>query len=163
MGELTARSIDAIAIAEVAPQRRARDLPEPFGNRLAGRERRILGDLFGLKNFGVNCTRLEPGAISSLRHSHSHQDEFIYVLEGTPILITDHGELPLAPGMCAGFEAGSGNAHHLVNRSGFDVVYLEVGDRTSGDVVTYPDDDVQAHLHADGRYRYSRKDGRPIG
>ena len=85
---------------------------------------------FGLANFGVNLTTLAPQAISALRHTHTHQDEFIYVLEGHPVLLTDEGRTPLSPGMCAGFRAGSGNAHHLINESSEPVVYLEVGDRT---------------------------------
>ena len=135
--------------------------PAPFLEKVRGREKRVLGDPFGLGNFGVNLTRLAPGAISALRHAHARQDEFIYVLEGTPILVTDIGETPLKPGMCAGFKAGTGDAHHLVNRSGADVVFIEVGDRSAGDAVTYPDDDVQATYGADGKFHYSRKDGTP--
>lgn len=94
--------------------------------RVEGREKRPLGDLFGLTNFGVNLTRLLPGAASSLRHAHSKQDEFIYVLEGSPTLHTDEGKQRLLPGMCAGFKAGSGNAHSLINETTEDVLYLEV-------------------------------------
>jgi uncharacterized cupin superfamily protein len=135
--------------------------PEPFAARVAGREKRPLGDLFGLTNFGVNLTRLAPGGISALRHAHSRQDEFVYILEGAPTLVTDSGETALEPGMCAGFKAGSGDAHHLVNRSNRDVLYLEVGDRTPGDSCTYPDDDLVAGLGPDGRWRFTRKDGTP--
>lgn len=134
--------------------------PKPFLEKVRGREKRVLGDPFGLGNFGVNLTRLAPGASSSLRHAHARQDEFLYVLEGTPILVTDAGETPLKAGMCAGFKAGTGDAHHLVNRSDADVVFIEVGDRSAGDTVVYPDDDVQA-VYVDGRFRYSRKDGTP--
>ena len=122
----------------------------------------MLGDLFGLVNFGVNLVRLPPGAASSLRHAHATQDEFVFILEGEPTLVTDAGETPLRPGMCAGFRAGSGDAHHLVNRSGRDAVYLEVGDRSPGDAVAYPDDDLRAEMGSDGRWRYSRKDGTPL-
>jgi len=128
---------------------------------MAGREKRPLGDLFGLTNFGVNLTRLAPGAVSALRHAHSHQDEFVYVIEGHPTLVTDAGETQLAPGMCAGFKAGTGDAHHLVNRTKSDVLYLEVGDRTPGDEGSYPDDDLQAALGPDGKWRYTRKNGTP--
>ena len=128
---------------------------------MAGREKRPLGDLFGLTNFGVNLTRLAPGAVSALRHAHSRQDEFIYVLEGHPTLITDAGEERLEPGMCAGFKAGSGNAHHLVNRTHAEVLYLEVGDRSPGDSASYPDDDIQAQFAPDGRWRFAHKDGTP--
>ncbi len=134
--------------------------PKVFLEKVKGRDKRVLGDPFGLANFGVNLTRLAPGAISALHHAHARQDEFIYVLEGTPVLVTDGGETPLKPGMCAGFKAGTGDAHHLVNRSDADVVFIEVGDRSAGDTVTYPDDDVQA-TYLDGRFHYSRKDGTP--
>jgi uncharacterized cupin superfamily protein len=146
---------------EAPPRAKKSNYPEPFASRMAGREKRPLGDLFGLTNFGVNLTRLAPGAVSALRHAHSRQDEFIYVLEGHPTLVTDAGEERLAPGMCAGFKAGSGNAHHLVNRTQADVLYLEVGDRSLGDSASYPDDDIQAQLGPDGGWRFARKDGTP--
>jgi len=151
----------AIVAATAAPRAKQTTYPEPFASRMAGREKRPLGDLFGLANFGVNLTRLAPGAISSLRHAHSRQDEFVYVLSGNPVLITDAGETPLAPGMCAGFRAGTGDGHHLVNRTKVDVLYLEVGDRTPGDAGTYPDDDLQAALGPDGKWRFVHKDGTP--
>lgn len=134
--------------------------PEPFATRMAGREKRPLGDLFGLKNFGVNLTSLKPGAISALHHRHSAQDEFIYIIAGEIVLITERGEAVLRPGMCAGFPAG-GTAHHLENRSTDDAVYLEMGDRAVGDLVAYPDDDIQATMDADGKWRFTRKDGTP--
>jgi uncharacterized cupin superfamily protein len=129
---------------------------------MKGRTRHPLGNQFGLTNFGVNLTRLPPGSISAPRHCHSHQDEFLYILEGSPVLVTNAGETPLRPGMCAGFKAGSGNAHHLRNGGDTTVVYLEIGDRTAGDVVTYPDDDVQIIQVPDGRLQVVRKDGSPF-
>jgi uncharacterized cupin superfamily protein len=151
----------AALLAEDAPLRvKPSVYPPVFAARMGGREKRPLGDLFGLRNFGVNLTRLSPGACSALRHAHTHQDEFIYVLEGAPTLITDAGEQTLSVGMCAGFKAGSGDAHQLVNRSDADAVYLEIGDRSPGDAVTYPDDDLQAAL-IDGAWRFSHKDGSP--
>lgn len=150
----------AVVAAEVPPRATPSNYPEPFASRMAAREKRPLGDRFGLRNFGVNLTRLRPGAISSLRHAHSRQDEFVYILEGEPTLVTDAGETALRPGMCAGFPA-RGPAHHLVNRTERDVVYLEVGDRAERDTVTYPDDDIAAALSSDGRWRFVRKDGRP--
>jgi len=135
--------------------------PEPFASRMAGREKRPLGDFFGLSNFGVNLTRLVPGSGSALRHAHSRQDEFLYVLEGHPILITNQGETTLSPGMCAGLKAGTGNAHQLVNRTSADVLYLEIGDRSAGDAATYPDDDLQAVLGNDGKWQFLHKDGTP--
>jgi uncharacterized cupin superfamily protein len=146
----------ADAPARVKPS----NYPEPFASRMKGREKRPLGDLFGLTNFGVNLTRLAPGAISALRHAHSKQDEFVYILEGRPTLHTDEGKVLLAPGMCAGFKAGTGNGHRLVNETNEDVVYLEAGDRTPGDEGSYPDDDLLAAF-VDGKWRFTRKDGSP--
>lgn len=147
--------------AESAPPRKvSSNYPEPFASRMAGRQKRTLGDLFGLNNFGVNLTRLAPGAASSQMHRHTKQDEFIYILEGEPVLATDEGEAQLKPGMCAGFAAG-GRAHHLINRSSSDVVYLEIGDRTKGDGATYPNDDLVAVLGPDGKWQFTRKDGTP--
>lgn len=150
-----------LVAADAPPRKRRTNYPEPFASRMAGREKRPLGDPFGLTHFGVNLTRLAPGAVSALRHAHARQDELVYVLEGRPTLVTDRGETPLGPGMCAGFAAGSGDAHHLVNRTDADVVILEVGDRSPDDAVTYPDDDIQAVLGGDGRWRFAHKDGSP--
>lgn len=150
----------AIRAAEAPPKARQSNYPEPFASMVAGRFKRPLGDVFGLKNFGVNLTKLAPGAISALRHAHTVQDEFIYILQGTPTLITDAGETLLSAGMCAGFKSGSGNGHHLVNRSAEDVVYLEIGDRNPGDAASYPDDDLQA-LFESGQWVFKHKDGKP--
>lgn len=149
----------AAPAAPAAPP--GRGYPEPFAARVAGRVRRPLGDLFGLTNFGVNLTRLPPGGMSALRHTHSREDEFVYILEGEPVLVTNAGETALRPGMCAGFKAGSGNAHHLLNRTMQDVVYLEIGDRNSGDTVVYPDDDIGRALAPDGSRHFVRRDGTP--
>jgi uncharacterized cupin superfamily protein len=127
---------------------------------MAGRIKHPLGDIFGLKNFGVNLTRLRPGAVSALHHRHLKQDELIYVLEGEPTLFTDSGETRLQPGLVAGFAAG-GTAHHLENRTDRDCVILEIGDRTSGDEVGYPIDDIQAVMGDDGRWRFAHKNGEP--
>lgn len=151
----------ALAAAQAAPRTKPSNYPTVFAVRMAGRIKRPLGDLFGLTNFGVNLTRLEPGAQSALRHAHSRQDEFVYILEGRPILHTDAGETQLTPGMCAGFKAGTGDAHHLVNRTQKDVLYLEIGDRSPGDGAVYPDDDIQAELGADGKWRFTDKNGTP--
>ena len=151
----------AVRAAEAPLRARASGYPADLAARVAGREKRPLGDLFGVGVFGVNHTRLAPGAWSALHHRHSRQDEFIYVLEGTPTLVTEAGETLLAPGMCAGFPAG-GTAHHLENRSGGDVVILEIGDRTPGDEGFSPDDDLRAAIGPDGKYQYTRKDGSPL-
>ena len=144
-----------------APLRtRPSNYPSPFAERMQGREKRPLGDLFGLSNFGVNLTRLPPATVSALRHAHSIQDEFIYVLEGRPTLYTNAGATQLSPGMCAGFKAGRDDGHMLANQTDQDVLYLEVGDRTPGDMVTYPADDLQAVLR-NGQWVFSHKDGTP--
>jgi uncharacterized cupin superfamily protein len=148
----------AIRAAEAPARAKPSNYPEPFASRMKGREKRPLGDLFGLTNFGVNLTRLVPGGSSALRHAHAKQDEFVYILEGRPTLHTDEGRLQLTPGMCAGFKAGTGEAHRLVNETDEDVVYLEVGDRTPGDAVNYPDDDIRAEF-VHGGWRYAHKDG----
>lgn len=150
----------AVAAAGVPPRTVPSNYPEPFASRMRGREKRALGDLFGLARFGVNLTTLAPGAVSSLRHAHTVQDEFVYILEGHPVLVTDAGETTLGPGMCAGFHAGTGDAHHLVNPTDQFVTYLEVGDRTPGDAGSYPDDDLVAVMET-GRWRFRHKDGTP--
>lgn len=148
----------AVRANQTALRTKPSNYPEPFFSRMAGREKRPLGDVFGLTNFGVNLTRLAPGGSSALRHVHSRQDEFIYILQGTPVLETNEGETLLEPGMCAGFKAGNGDAHRLLNRTDKDVLFLEVGDRSAGDTVTYPDDDIQAVLAADG-WKFAHRDG----
>jgi uncharacterized cupin superfamily protein len=129
--------------------------------KLAGRTKRPLGDHFGLANFGVNLTHLAPGAVSSLRHAHLRQDEFVYVLQGTPTLHADAGRIVLQPGLCIGFKAGDGQAHCFANESREEVLLLEVGDRTTGDVATYPDHDLLARSGAGG-WIFTHKDGRPF-
>jgi uncharacterized cupin superfamily protein len=150
----------AVIADEVPVRSKPSNYPEPFASRMAGREKRQLGDQFGLTNFGVNLTRLAPNSVSALRHAHSRQDEFIYILQGRPTLHTDEGHTVLVPGMCAGFKAGSGNGHRLINETAEDVVYLEVGDRTPGDEGSYPDDDLKALL-VEGKWTFVHKDGTP--
>ena len=150
----------AIDPAQVPPRTKPSNYPEPFASRMVGREKRALGDIFGLTNFGVNLTRLAPNAISALRHAHSKQDQFIYILEGQPTLQTDEGRIQLSPGICAGFKAGTGNGHNLINETSEEVVYLEIGDRTPGDEGSYPDDDLQALL-VEGKWHFAHKDGTP--
>ena len=150
----------AVVAADVAPRTKPSNYPEPFASQMTGRVKRQLGDVFGLTNFGVNLTHMVPGSISALRHSHSKQDEFIYILEGTPTLVTESGEFQLKPGMCAGFKAGEGGGHQLANRSNDVVVYVEIGDRTAGDSVFYPDDDIEAYLEG-GAWCFRRKNGEP--
>lgn len=145
---------------DAAPNAVKSILPPILAQRLQRREKRKLGDLFGLRNFGVNIVKIEPGGFSSLRHCHSRQDEFIYILEGHPTLHLNDGPVPLAPGMCAGFKAGDGQAHNLENATASDVWYLEIGDRTPGDHVEYPDEDLQGDFR-DGSWVFRHKDGTP--
>ena len=134
--------------------------PEPFRSRVMPREKRALGDALGLTAIGVNLTTLLPGKESSMRHTHSHEDEFIYVVEGEVVLLTDGGEQLLTPGTCAGFPAGSTDAHTLINRSDRPVRYLEVSNRHEADMPAYPDVDLAYSPDgADGGSPYARKDG----
>ncbi len=133
--------------------------PEPFRSLVGARRKRALGDALGLANYGVNLVELPPGALSSMRHWHSKQDEFVYVLDGELTLITDQGEQVLRAGMAAGFAAGSGDGHHMINRSDAPARYLEVGDRASGDAVVYPDVDLDLPDNATDDFLH--KDGTP--
>ena len=150
----------ALSAIDVPPRAAVSFYPEPFAARMIGRQKRQLGEFFGLKNFGINLTRLAPNALSSLRHSHTKQDEYVYIVQGNPTLRTDKGSLRLAPGMCAGFPTGTGDAHHLHNETSEDVLYLEIGDRTPGDEAIYPDDDIQL-VRRDGKVKFVHKDGTP--
>ena len=152
----------AVVAAEVPPRSKPSVYPEPFAARMSGRMKSQLGEIFGLSNFGVNLTRLAPHAVSALRHAHTKQDEFVYILQGHPTLHTDEGRSTLSPGMCAGFKAGTGNGHRLINETSEEVVYLEVGDRSPGDEGRYPDDDLKAAL-VDGNWKFTHKDGTPYG
>ena len=142
------------------PEHHSSRYPEPFRSQITGRFRKKLGDAAGLKNFGVNWVRLMPGSQSALRHWHEKQDEFIYVIEGELILITNAGEQVLSAGAMAAFPAGEANGHHLVNRSTSVAVYLEVGDRTPGDCAHYPDVDLVAHDSPEG-WQFTHKNGMP--
>lgn len=156
------KSDNPIAImATDSPVRAKRSVyPEPFASMMAGREKHPLGDIFGIKNFGVNLTRLAPGAQSALLHKHKLQEEFIYILQGQPTLVTEMGKTQLYPGMCAGFTP-DGTAHQLVNCTSSEVVYLEVGDRIKGDEAIYPADDLVATLGSDGQWHFTHKNGKP--
>jgi uncharacterized cupin superfamily protein len=134
--------------------------PPPYDQPCRARERRKLGDAAGLTQYGVNLLRLPPGVWSSQRHWHTKQDEFIYVVAGEIVLVTDAGEEVLKAGDCAGFKAGEENGHHLQNRSGADALILEVGTRGEGDGASYPDIDLV--YPANGvPTMYTAKDGTP--
>ena len=132
-------------------------LPQ-YAGQLRGREKRLLGELFGLTQFGVNLVTLAPGSWSSHRHWHEAEDEFIYVLEGEVMLIDDQGEHRMTAGTCAGFKAGVSNAHHLVNKSAVPAVYLEAGTRASEERVHYADVDMQG-AKSNGAWKFTRRDG----
>lgn len=149
----------ALSAMDVPPRTKPSLYPPPFVARVQGRIKRQLGEQFGLRNFGVNLTIVQPGSISALHHAHSLQDEFIYVLEGQLVLCSGETSTVLSAGMCAGFPAG-GAAHHLENRGTHPAAYLEIGDRTSGDVVTYPDDDLLLTGSA-AHWVVTHKDGTP--
>jgi uncharacterized cupin superfamily protein len=140
------------------PARQGSGYPPPFDAACAQRLRQRLGEAGGLTDFGVNLMRLPPGSWSSQRHWHSAEDEFVYVLEGELTLIEDDGATVLRAGDCAAFPKGSGNGHHMINRSGTMAVYLEVGARSPDDVITCSDIDMMSPS-ADGRFL--RKDGTP--
>jgi uncharacterized cupin superfamily protein len=141
------------------PERRGSGYPEPFLSRMGDRAKRKLGDACGLTRFGVNLVTLGPGGQSALRHWHTLEDEFVYVLSGEVVLVTDDGEQLLTPGMCAGYPAGRRDAHHFVNRGAAAATYLEVGNRIDGDNAFYPDDDLMWVEGEDGVYA-AHKDGR---
>src|SRR5215510_12009554 len=137
MDAKTTARLPALDPATVAPRTGSGYPTEEMRRPVVGRAKRALGDALGLTTFGINLTRLEPGASSALRHWHLRQDEFVFVLEGELVLVTDDGEQVLGPGTCAGFPGGVPNGHHLVNRTSTPAVYLEVGDRLPGDGAEY--------------------------
>ncbi len=141
------------------PESNATAIPEPYTRDNQNRYNRRIGDFAGLKNYGVILTRIIPGGQSSYRHAHTKQDEFVYVLEGPVTLETNAGAQVLESGMCAGFPAGTGDAHRFVNHADRDALLLVVGDRSQGDEVSYPDVDMKAAYGADGKFRFTRKDG----
>lgn len=142
------------------PPRIGNSYPEQFQDGCALREKRRLGDFGGLTNFGVNLTIVPPGQGSALRHWHTRQDEFVFVVSGELTLVTEAGEQILGPGMCAAFPKNVADGHCLVNRSEAPASYLEIGDRTSGDEVDYPDVDLRVGW-VDGGPQFQKKDGTP--
>ena len=141
------------------PARSTSGYPEPFRSRCLPREKRAVGDAFGLTKIGVNLTTLPPGKESSMRHWHTVEDEMIYVLEGEVVLRTDEGEQVLRAGMCAGFRAGDSNGHQLINRSDKAARYLEISNRDPADGAHYNDVDLAMHRDAAGKNVFTHKDG----
>ena len=152
--------LSPISAKSIAAAMGATIYPAPYAALVKGRQKRKLGEHFGLTHFGVNLTHLSPGATSALLHSHSKQEEFILVLEGSPTLVLGETEYVLHPGDCYGFPAGTGVAHQLINRSEENVSYLEIGDRIAGDEVEYPKDDLKATQLPNGQWAITHKDGR---
>ncbi|MEO8537726.1 MAG: cupin domain-containing protein [Betaproteobacteria bacterium] len=152
MTRLRLPALDCATVEE----KRGSGYPEPFRSRMGERVKRRLGEACGLTRFGVNLVTLAPGGQSALRHWHTHEDEFVYVLDGEVALVTDDGEQVLRAGDCAGYPAGNSNAHHFINRGSVPVRYLEVGDRVEADLPRYPDDDLAYDAVA---ARYTHKDG----
>ena len=155
MPPLKLPALDSAAVPEV----RGSGYPEPFRSRMGDRVKRRLGEACGLTKFGVNLVTLGPGGQSALRHWHSLEDEFVYVLAGEVVLVSDAGEQTLGAGTCAGYPAGSRDAHHFVNRGTVAAIYLEIGNRIDGDNAFYPDDDLMWCDGGDGAYG-AHKDGR---
>ena len=158
MNDLKSPAINPLQVPPVE----GTDYPAPFAEDVRRRQRRKLGDALGIRNFGVNFTSLPPGCWSAQRHWHSKQDEFIYVVSGELVLVSDGGEQVLTVGMAAGFPAGVSDGHHLINRSAEDAVYLEVGDRTALDICDYPDIDMRTEVVDETNTdRYVHRDGTP--
>ncbi|HBR00609.1 MAG: cupin domain-containing protein [Roseofilum sp. Belize BBD 4] len=135
--------------------------PAPFASLMEARSKRKLADRFEIENFGVNLTELAPGGMSALLHHHTKQDEFIYIVSGTPTLLINEQEYLLNPADCMGFKAGDGVAHQLINRTKELVVYLEIGDRTPGDEVNYPNNDLKGTQLEDGAWSFTHQDSCP--
>jgi uncharacterized cupin superfamily protein len=148
----------ALSPADVPP-RSSSGYPEPFRSRVLPREKRALGDALGLTKIGINLTTLPAGKESSMRHYHTREDEFVFVVEGEVVLVTDEGEQVLTAGLSAGFPAGARNGHHLRNRSDRPARYLEVSNRDPEDTVEYPDVDLAYRRAANGKAIFTRKDG----
>ncbi|MBL3963746.1 cupin domain-containing protein [Burkholderia sp. KCJ3K979] len=146
--------------ADAVPRTKHSNYPEPFASRMTGREKKPLGDPFGLSQFGVNLTTLSPGAVSALHHRHSKQDEWVYVLSGEVTLYVGDESYLMRPGMYAGFRA-NGMAHHLQNNSAADATIIEVGSRVSGDAVSYATDDLVAVMSSNGQWGFQHKNGEP--
>ncbi len=144
--------------AQDVQSRAGTNYPAAVAAAVAGREKRVLGDSFGLDQFGINLTTLAPGAASSHRHWHEREDEFIYMLDGEITLVDDAGEHRLTAGMCAGFKAGVANGHCLRNTSKAPATYLEIGTRSPEERSTYPDLDLKG-VKANGKWLFTKKDG----
>jgi uncharacterized cupin superfamily protein len=143
------------------PESNASGYPIEFRNSQRNRYNQRLGDFGGLKNYGVNLVRVTPGGQSSARHAHSKQDEFVYVIQGEFVLVSDAGRETVGAGTCIAFPAGTGDGHHLLNLTDRDATFLVVGDRAPDDEVTYPDIDLRIGIGTDGERGFLHKNGAP--
>jgi len=156
---MTQKAPSAISPSE-AKVRLGSRYPKPFDEPCVERSKALLGDAFGLTQFGVNLVTLQPDAWSSQRHWHENEDEFVFVVEGEIVLCDDAGEHLLTPGMCAGFKANNGNGHCLKNMTSKPVIYLEVGTRSDNETAWYSDIDMKVVL-TNRVSSYQKKDGTP--
>lgn len=147
-------------IAEL-PVRKATIYPDLYAKEVSGRSAIALGNAFGISQFGANITVLEPRAWSSHRHTHAEEDELLMALDGEMVIVDDHGRHPFRPGMVAGFKAGDGNAHQVINESGKEARFLVIGTRSQSESVVYPDVDMKA-VKTNGAFLVTRKDGTPF-
>ncbi len=143
------------------PVRKATIYPDVYAKEVSGRSGTALGDAFGISHFGANITVLEPGAWSSHRHTHAEEDELLMALDGDMVIVDNHGRHPFRPGMVAGFKAGGGNAHQVINESGKVARFLVIGTRSQTESVIYPDVDMKA-IKTNGTFVVTRKDGTPF-
>ena len=153
--------LQPVQALQVPEQRQKSLYPERFASQMHGRVKRKLGDFFGLANFGINHTMLPPKSVSALKHTHSKQDEFVYILEGEAVLLYGEEVYDMRKGDCFGFVAGAELAHQLKNEANEPLVYLEIGDRSPDDDVVYPNDDLAAKMDNSGRWVFTHKDGTP--
>ncbi len=145
---------------DAVPIRTGSSYPAPFDADVAGRTSQALGRAGGLTQFGANLVTLQPGAMSSQRHWHANEDEFVMVTEGELVLVQDAGETVMGPGDCAAFPAGVPDGHHLLNRTDAEARFLVIGTRAPREVATYSDIDMRVEVE-DGRMTFTRKNGTP--
>lgn len=132
--------------------------PPPYDKVVAGRSSLRLGEAGGLRQFGVNIVILQPGAVSSLRHWHLNEDEFVMITEGACILVEDAGEVEMHVGDCAAFPAGNPDGHHFINRTATEARFLVVGTKAKTEVATYSDVDFRVE-QGGGSNRFTYRDG----
>jgi uncharacterized cupin superfamily protein len=153
--------LQTIRLISELPVRKATIYPDVYAKEVSGRTGIALGDPFGISQYGVNVVVLEPGAWSSHRHTHAEEDELLMALDGDMVLVDNFGRHPFRPGMVAGFKAGGGNAHQVINESNKEARFLVIGTRSQTESVVYPDVDMMA-IKTNGKFVVTRKDGTPF-